>query len=286
MFRSTVSRFCTMYWILSLHGISWNFVEISSKLKLHVSCWNVISEIASQLAHTLAFITNSQRESKDNQRKSRLHHRRRRRIELYGDDSRSAEKHRWTGERWEKAGKEWQRIEKCAREKRNVKSRGTRKEAKCNFSVRRFFQRQGNHLCSSQRLLNSYHCGLYLLKNVYSISFTGTARYLPGRFCSNSSRTTANDGIGRKNTTRNERERGRSANNKFTMCIRPHFPLLLGKLHHENIKNTFQYLKKSLMNDVGPGVASILNNKFKVMFEIHRVIEIWRQIVRIIRRIV
>lgn len=52
---------------------------------------------------------------------------------------------------------------------------------KCNFSVRRFFQRQGNHLCSSQRLLNSYHCRLYLLKNVYSISFTVTARYLPGR---------------------------------------------------------------------------------------------------------
>lgn len=67
-------------------------------------------------------------------------------------------------------------------------------EAKCNFSVRRFFQRQGNHLCSSQRLLNSYHCRLYLLKNVYSISFTVTARYLPGRFCSNSSRAIADDG--------------------------------------------------------------------------------------------
>lgn len=34
------------------------------------------AEIASQLARTLAFITNSQRESKDNRRKSRLHHRR------------------------------------------------------------------------------------------------------------------------------------------------------------------------------------------------------------------
>lgn len=66
--------------------------------------------------------------------------------------------------------------------------------AKCNFSVRRFFQRQGNHLCSSQRLLNSYHCRLYLLKNVYSISFTVTARYLPGRFCSNSSHAIADDG--------------------------------------------------------------------------------------------
>lgn len=43
-----------------------------------------------------------------------------------------------------------------------------------------------NHLCSSQRLLNSYHCRFYLLKNVYSIPFTVTARYLPGRFCSNS----------------------------------------------------------------------------------------------------
>lgn len=43
-----------------------------------------------------------------------------------------------------------------------------------------------NHLCSSQRLLNSYHCRFYLLKNVYSIPFTVTARYLLGRFCSNS----------------------------------------------------------------------------------------------------
>lgn len=84
--------------------------------------------------------------------------------------------------------------EKYARDERNSKRRGVEGEAKCNFSVRRFFQRQGNHLCSSQRLLNSYHCRLYLLKNVYSISFTVTARYLPGRFCSNSSRTTADDG--------------------------------------------------------------------------------------------
>lgn len=40
-----------------------------------------------------------------------------------------------------------------------------------------------NHLCSSQRLLNSYYCQLYLRKNVYSISFTTSARYLFSRFC-------------------------------------------------------------------------------------------------------
>lgn len=57
------------------------------------------AEIASQLARTLAFITNSQRESKDNRRESRLHHRRdddvdsacvasSAKVELYGDGSR------------------------------------------------------------------------------------------------------------------------------------------------------------------------------------------------------
>lgn len=97
-----------------------------------------------------------------------------------------------------------ERSGKCARDERNVK-RDVRidagwaskvwgeEKAKCNFSVRRFFLRLGNHLCSSQRLLNSYHCRFYLLKNVYSISFTVTARYLPRCFCSNSSRITAND---------------------------------------------------------------------------------------------
>lgn len=153
------------------------------------------TEIASQLARTLAFITNSQRESKDNRHKSRLYHRRFRRprrwsfmvtvlaVRKAGMDREEMRRERERG-----------MTEKCVREKRNAKRRGVREEEKCNFSVRRFFQRQGNHLCSSQRLLNSYHCRLYLLKNVYSISFTGTARYLPGRFCSNSSRTTANDG--------------------------------------------------------------------------------------------
>ena len=49
-----------------------------------------------------------------------------------------------------------------------------------------------NHLCSSQRLLNSYHCRFYLLKNVYSIPFTVTARYLPARFCPNTTATNGN----------------------------------------------------------------------------------------------
>jgi len=92
----------------------------------------------------------------------------------------------------QRGGREHDRT-KSMQGRTKCKGKRGKGEAKCNFSVRRFFQRQGNHLCSSQRLLNSYHCRLYLLKNVYSISFTVTARYLPGRFCSNSSRTTADD---------------------------------------------------------------------------------------------
>lgn len=112
------------------------------------------------------------------------------------------------------------------------------------------------------------------LQDIYPVAFARTVLAPPRTM-----------GIGRKDTTRSERQRGRSS--KFTMYIRPHFPILLGKLHHEDIKNTLQHLKKSLrVNDVGPGVALILNNKFKVMFEIYRVIEIWRQIVGIVRRIV
>jgi len=61
--------------MLSLHGISlefrWNFVKFKT---VRLTLKRYFTEIASQLAHTLAFITNSQRELKDNQHKNRLHH--------------------------------------------------------------------------------------------------------------------------------------------------------------------------------------------------------------------
>lgn len=232
---------CTEYAVASYSRISWNLVEFrwnfvkfkTARLMLK----RYFAEIASQLARTLAFITNSQRESKDNRRKSRLHHCRDGFVVHEGRAFEGTvlagvrEAKGWTGEWWEGEGREGRRSEKCAREKRNA-TRGEVKgeeeeEAKCNFSVRRFFQRQGNHLCSSQRLLNSYHCRLYLLKNVYSISFTGkifTRSLLLEQFSHHRERWELDDAEIREGGSG-----GRSGESKFAICIRPHFPMLLLK---------------------------------------------------------
>jgi len=87
-------------------------------------------------------------------------------------------------------------------------------------------------------------------------------------------------GIGRRReTTKTERERIRSG--KFTICIRPHFPVLPGELHHEDIKNRCSVCKKNL--HIFESMMSQVALMFKVMFEIYRAIEIWRQIVGIVR---
>jgi len=107
------------------------------------------------------------------------------------------------------------------------------------------------------------------LQDIYPVAFARTVLAPPRTM-----------GIGRRReTTKTERERIRSG--KFTICIRPHFPVLPGELHHEDIKNRCSVCKKNL--HIFESMMSQVALMFKVMFEIYRAIEIWRQIVGIVR---
>lgn len=93
-------------------------------------------------------------------------------------------------------------------------------------------------------------------------------------------------GIGRRwDTRRTERERGGSGEYIRDM-YKTVFPMLLEELHHENIKNRFQLVKRPAYFQVDDLRLAQVALMFKVMFEIYRAIEIWRQIVGIVRRIV
>lgn len=206
-------------------------------------------------------------------------------------------KHGWTEKRWEEKGRVGQQSEKCAREKRNAKRRGAKGrggEGEMQFFRSALFPATGEPpvLVSATFKfvpLSALFAEKCLFNFVYRHCKIFTRSLLLEQFSHHRERWELDDAGIRTRRTERERESGGDWVSKFTICTRPHSPmlsLLFRGSYIMRILNIDFSLWINLhifgANDAGAQVALM----FKVMFAIYRAIEISRQIVGIVQRIV